>query len=68
MIWHILIIISLIVNIWTIYKIWDLYKAMDIVLDMFDTTKDALEMVKNRLTKTGRHFPEIEQVLEAMKE
>ena len=49
MIWYILIIISLIMNVWASYKIVDLYKSMLIVLDMFDTTKNALEVVKDRL-------------------
>ena len=49
MIWHILIIINLILNVWTICGIWYLYKTIDIVLDMFDTTKNALKVVKDRL-------------------
>ena len=49
MIWHILIIISLIVNAWAVYGIVSLTKTLDIMLDMFDTTKDALEVVKDRL-------------------
>ena len=49
MTWHILIIISLIMNAWASYKILDLVKCMCIVLDMFDTTLHALEVVKDRL-------------------
>ena len=54
MIWHILIIINLILNVWTICEIWDLYKAIDIVLDMFDTTKDAFDAVKDRLKEVQK--------------
>ena len=49
MIWHILIIISLIMNAWAVYGIVSLTKTLDITLDMFDTTKNALEVVKDRL-------------------
>ena len=49
MIWHILIITSLIVNAWAVYGIWNLTKTLDIMLDMFDITKHGLEVVRDRL-------------------
>ena len=49
MIWNILISISLIVNVWAVHRILELTAAIDNLFHMFDTTKDFLEVVKDKL-------------------
>ena len=54
MIWHVLIIISLIVNVWAVHRILELTMALEDIFHMFDATKDALEVVKDRLKEVQK--------------